>query len=60
MDSQTGAKPLPGVFVLDTRHTLDRARLGVVTSVGDWANETHPNTTGYKKLAQKLSARLNL
>ena len=60
LDSQTGTKPLPGVFVVDTRHTLDRARLGVVTSDGDWANEIHPNTTGYKKLAQKLSARLNL
>jgi hypothetical protein len=46
--------------VLDTRNTLDRARLGTVSSDGDWANEIHPNTTGYRKLGEKLSARLNL
>jgi hypothetical protein len=48
------------MFVVDTRRTLNRARPGAVASDGDWANEIHPNTTGYKKLAQKLSARLNL
>ena len=60
LDSQSGSRPLPGVFVLDTRNTLNRARLGTVGSDGDWANEIHPNTTGYRKLGEKLSARLNL
>jgi hypothetical protein len=60
LDSQSGSRPLPGVFVLETRKTLNRARLGSIASDGDWANEIHPNTTGYRKLAEKLSARLNL
>ena len=60
LDSQSGAKPLLGVFVVDTRKTLNRARLGSTSADADWANEIHPNTTGYKKLSQKLSARLNL
>lgn len=60
LDSQSGSRPLPGVFVVDTRKTLSRARLGKVGSDGDWANETHPNTTGYRKLAEKVSAKINL
>jgi lysophospholipase L1-like esterase len=60
LDSQSGSRPLPGVFVVNTLNTLNRARLGTTASDSDWANEIHPNTTGYKKLAEKLSARLNL
>ena len=60
LDSQSGSRPLPGVFVVDTRNTLKRARLGKTTSDGDWTNEIHPNTAGYRKLADKLSARLAL
>lgn len=60
LDSQFGSRPLPGVFVVNTRNTLNRARLGAIASDADWANEIHPNTTGYRKLGEKLSARLNL
>lgn len=60
LDSQSGSRPLPSVFVVNTRNTLNRARLGTIASDGDWANEIHPNTTGYRKLGEKLSARLNL
>lgn len=60
LDSQTGSRPLAGVVVVDTRRTLNRARLGTTTSDGDWANEIHPNTSGYRKLGNKLSAALNL
>ncbi len=60
LDSQSGSRPLAGVFVIDTRNTLTRARLGAVGPDGDWMNETHPNTTGHRKLAAKVSARLNL
>jgi lysophospholipase L1-like esterase len=60
LDARTGSRPLPGVSVVDTRNTLNRARLGSVTSDGDWANEIHPNTTGYRKLAAKISEGMNL
>jgi lysophospholipase L1-like esterase len=60
LDSQSGSRPLPGFFAVDTRNTLNRARLGTVGNDADWANEIHPNTGGYKKLGQKLSPRLNL
>lgn len=60
LDSQSGSRALPAVSVVDTRNILKRARLGTIASDGDWANEIHPNTTGYRKLAKKLSARLNL
>jgi len=60
LDSQSGSRPLANVVVVDTRNTLSRARLGTVGSDGDWANEIHPNTTGYRKIAAKLTARLKL
>jgi len=60
LDFQSGSRPLPGVFVVDTRNTLKRARLGRTTSDGDWTNEIHPNMAGYRKVAAKLSARLDL
>lgn len=60
LDSQSGSRPLPGFFAVDTRKTLNRARLGTVGTDGDWSNEIHPNTAGYRKLGERLSARLNL
>jgi hypothetical protein len=60
LDAQTGSRPLAGVCVVDTRNTLNRARLGSVSSDGDWTNEIHPNTTGYRKLAARISERMNL
>jgi len=60
MDSVSGSDPLPNVVVVDTRNTLKRARLGKVTADGDWANEIHPNTAGYRKIGRKLSAYIAL
>ncbi len=39
-----------------TRETLIRARLGTTEDDGDWLNEIHPTATGYKKLADVVSA----
>lgn len=41
-----------------TRETLTRARLGTTDENGDWLNEIHPSATGYKKLADIVSAEL--
>lgn len=60
LDTQQGSTPLPTFHVIDTRDTLRRARLDTVASDGDWANEIHPNTGGYKKIGAKLSARIAL
>lgn len=60
LDSGSGSRPLPGVFVVDTRGTLSRARPGTISADADWSNEIHPNTTGYRKIGERLSARLKL
>lgn len=39
-----------------TRETLIRAKLGTTDEDGDWLNEIHPTATGYKKLADVISA----
>ena len=59
-DSQSGSRPLPAFFAVDTRNTLNRARLDTVGTDGDWSNEIHPNTPGYRKLGAKVTARLGL
>jgi hypothetical protein len=60
LDSQSGSRPLPAFFAVDTRQTLKRARLGTLGTDGDWSNEIHPNTPGYRKLGAIMSARLDL
>ncbi|MCW5621502.1 MAG: SGNH/GDSL hydrolase family protein [Burkholderiales bacterium] len=60
LDTRSGSDPLPEVFVIDTRNTLTRARLGTPSSDGDWANEIHPNTAGYRKLGRKVTAAMQL
>lgn len=45
---------LPGLVVVDTRGTLVRARTAATGNDGDWLNEIHPNTGGYRKLATRL------
>lgn len=60
LDSRNGRRPLPNVNVVDTRNTLSRARLDTEGSDADWENEIHPNTSGYRKLAVKISARMGL
>ncbi len=44
--------------VSSTRETLVRARLGTTGEDGDWLNEIHLTTGGYKKLADVISAEL--
>ncbi|SBT11164.1 conserved hypothetical protein [Candidatus Propionivibrio aalborgensis] len=39
-----------------TRETLIRARLGTTGEDGDWLNEIHATASGYKKLADVISA----
>jgi len=56
----TGSQQLPSFHVVDTRNTLARAAPDTTSFSGDWANEIHPDTTGYSKLAAKISARVNL
>lgn len=60
LDSDSGSRPLPAFFAVDTRDTLKRARLDTVGTDGDWSNEIHPNTPGYRKLGATMSARLGL
>ncbi len=51
---------LPAFHVVDTRNTLDeRADIDAKGNSGDWLNEIHPNSNGYRKIANKLAAKLN-
>ncbi|MDZ7595139.1 MAG: GDSL-type esterase/lipase family protein [Thiobacillus sp.] len=50
---------LPAFHVVDTRNTLDRADVDAKGNSGDWLNEIHPNGDGYRKIANKLVARLH-
>ena len=52
-------KQLPAVYVIDTRNTLVMANPGEVGNSNDWLNEIHPNMDGYRKIADRLSARIN-
>ncbi len=60
LDADNGAHPLPAFHVIETRKTLQPARLDTTASDGDWQNETHPNTGGYRKLGAKISAALKI
>jgi lysophospholipase L1-like esterase len=44
--------------VVDTRNTLIRAEPGATGNSNDWLNEIHPNSGGYQKIADKLSAAI--
>lgn len=44
--------------ITSTRETLVRARLGTEGQDGDWLNEIHPTSEGYKKLGAKISAEM--
>ncbi len=48
------AGELPGLVVVDTRRTLERARPAATGNDNDWLNEIHPNTGGYRKFAARL------
>ena len=49
---------LPAFHVVDTRNLLDRAAIDAKGNSGDWLNEIHPNSDGYRKVANKLVAKL--
>lgn len=50
---------LPAFHVVDTRNTLVRADIDAKGNSGDWLNEIHPNGDGYRKIANKLAAKLH-
>ena len=50
---------LPGVTVIDTRGTLNRAGVGTIGDSGDWLNEIHVNLGGRRKLALKWAQVLD-
>lgn len=52
-------RELPAFHVVDTRNTLDRADIDAKGNSGDWLNEIHPNGDGYRKIANKLAAKLH-
>ena len=61
LDSASGAngKALPAFHVIDTRNTLVRANPTERGNSNDWINEIHPNLGGYRKIAARLSAKIN-
>ena len=61
LDSDSGAsgKALPAFHVIDTRDTLVRANPTERGNSNDWINEIHPNLGGYRKIAARLSAKIN-
>lgn len=52
--------PLPAFEVVDTRGALVRAETGTTHSSGDWLNEIHPNTSGYRRIAERVTGQLGL
>ncbi len=49
---------LPAFHVVDTRSLLWSAEIDAKGNSGDWLNEIHPNSDGYRKIAKRLAARL--
>jgi lysophospholipase L1-like esterase len=50
--------PANGVYVVDTRGTIQPAELHAPGRSGDWINEIHPTTEGYAHLAWKIGLLL--
>ena len=57
--ASAGGKALPAFHVIDTRDTLVRANPTERGNSNDWINEIHPNLGGYRKIAARLSAKVN-
>ena len=53
------ADPAADIHVVDTRGALVPAQADAEGDSGDWANEVHPNESGYGKIATLLCAELN-
>lgn len=52
-------KELPAFHVVDTRNSLVRADIDAKGNSGDWLNEIHPNSDGYRKVADLLVGRIH-
>jgi lysophospholipase L1-like esterase len=52
-------RELPAFHVADTRKLLDRADIDAKGNSGDWLNEIHPNSDGYRKIADVLAGRIH-
>lgn len=50
--------PARGIYVVDTRGATVPAAEGSGGDSNDWANEVHPNASGYGKVAARLVSRL--
>lgn len=50
---------LPNFHVVKTLGKLEPAALGSKGNSGDWQNEIHPNTDGYRKIAARIAAKLH-
>lgn len=59
VDNAASGKALPAFHVVDTRNTLVMANPADAGNSNDWVNEIHPNLTGYRKIAARLSAKIN-
>ena len=53
-----GSDKLPNFYVVSTQDTLTPAALGETGESGDWMNEIHPGSDGYKKIATKIGRRV--
>ena len=58
MSLASGADRLPNFHVVTTQDTLVRAEPDTTHDSGDWMNEIHPNSDGYKKIAAKISRKV--
>ena len=50
--------PAAGIYVVDTRGSTTPALPGTTGDSNDWANEVHPNESGYAKVARLICAQL--
>jgi lysophospholipase L1-like esterase len=53
-----GPAALPNFHFVDTRGTLERAAVGSTGLSGDWLNEIHPSQAGYRKVADRIEAKI--
>ena len=54
----SGQAALPDFHFVDTRGTLQRAAVGATGQSGDWLNEIHPSQAGYRKIADRIEAKI--
>ena len=54
----SGPGALPNFHFVDTRGTLERAAVGSTGLSGDWLNEIHPSQAGYRKIAERIGAKI--